>query len=186
MELVWNYRIVRRRFVHKDESGQEHEHFRYAIHEAYYDANGHVGGITENPVDPSGEDVEELRHDWISMADAFSQPILDYDALPEPEYSRENDPVRTELDARIAQLDSGEATTIPWEQVKKELEEKFGPFDADRFRQKREAERLERERIHERDFTGTPSFLGLIDKICADFRNKERLRRKLTLEKEAK
>ena len=41
---------------------KERVDYTYAIHEAYYDENGHVGAITQEPVEPFGENVEELRH----------------------------------------------------------------------------------------------------------------------------
>jgi len=85
---MWNYRIVRKREVHADpKSKKERTRFSYAIHEAYYDKNGKAGSITQESINPFGENIEELRHSWIMMAEAFGQPILDFDSIPEPGYS---------------------------------------------------------------------------------------------------
>ncbi len=78
--------------------------YTYAIHEAYYDKNGHVGAITKDPVEPFGENIEELRHSWVMMAEAFGQPILDYDNIPEPGYERKEDPIGSELDERLKEF----------------------------------------------------------------------------------
>ena len=81
---MWNYRVVRRRSTWVDsESKKETVGYSYAIHEAFYDKNGHVGAITQDPVEPFGDNIEELRHAWMMMAEAFGQPILDYDSIPE-------------------------------------------------------------------------------------------------------
>jgi hypothetical protein len=44
--------------------------YTYAMHEAYYDKSGHVGAITQDPAEPFGENIEELRHSWVMMAEA--------------------------------------------------------------------------------------------------------------------
>ncbi len=87
---MWNYRVVRKRYVNP---GTERERYTYAIHEAYYDNNGHVGAVTRDPVEPYGENIEELRHSWIMMAEAFGLPILDFGSIPEPGYERKEDPM---------------------------------------------------------------------------------------------
>jgi len=84
---MWNYRVVRRKHDEPDpHTQQEPSTYSYGIHEAYYDQSGHVGMITQNAVEPSGETIEELRHAWIMMAEAFGQPILEYENIPEPGY----------------------------------------------------------------------------------------------------
>ena len=91
---MWNYRVVKKKQTWVDPtSKQESRHYSYAIHEAYYDHRGYVGAITWEPVEPYGETIEELRHAWIMMAEAFGQPILDYDMIPESGYNREEDPL---------------------------------------------------------------------------------------------
>ena len=138
----------------------------YAIHEAYYDKNGYVGTITQDPVGLAGENIEELRHSWVMMAEAFGRPILDHDHIPEPGYKREEDPIAAVLDARLKEPEEG----IPLEDVLKDLEKKFGPFDEEAFNKQVEEERLEKERIHGEVFVGTPSFRELIEKLCSDCR----------------
>jgi hypothetical protein len=117
---VWNYRVVRKRCVNPD---AERASYTYAIHEAHYDNNGHVGAITQDPIEPFGENIEELRHDWVMMAEAFGQPILDFETIPEPDYERKEDPVATVLNKGIKEIKTGEVKGIPYGKVKKDLEE---------------------------------------------------------------
>jgi hypothetical protein len=52
---MWNYRVVRKKNANADAIDQkERVRHTYAIHEAYYDKNGHVGAITQDPVEPFG------------------------------------------------------------------------------------------------------------------------------------
>ena len=65
---MWNYRVVRKKNTYIDPANKkERVDYTYAIHEAYYDENGHVGAITQEPVEPFGEDVEELRHQLVTI-----------------------------------------------------------------------------------------------------------------------
>ena len=60
---MWNYRVVRKKNKYIDPTNKkERIDYTYAIHEAYYDEKGHVGAITQEPVEPFGENIEELRH----------------------------------------------------------------------------------------------------------------------------
>jgi putative addiction module component (TIGR02574 family) len=168
---MWNYRVVRRRHVYKASEGEkERVDYTYAIYEAYYDKNGHVGAITQEPVEPFGENIEELRHAWVMMAEAFGLPILDYDQIPEPDYDIKDDPTRSELDRRIKEVESGNVKGIPWEQVKREWEEEWGPFDEEAYDKQVEAERVEKERIHCEVFIGTPTLEKLIKNLSTDYR----------------
>jgi hypothetical protein len=163
---MWNYRVVRKRYVAHE---TERVSYTFAIHEAYYDNNGHVGAVTRDPVEPFGENIEELRRSWVMMAEAFGLPILDFESIPEPGYEREEDPVASVLDKRIKEMETGEVEGIPFEQVKKDLEEKFGPFDEEEYESRIETERVEKENIHTEAFV-TPSPLEkLIRKICTDY-----------------
>ncbi len=167
---MWNFRIVRKRFVNSVTDGRnQRASYTYAIHEAYYDNNGYVGAITQDPVEPFGENIEELRHTWVMMAEAFGQPILDFETIPEPGYERKNDPMASVLDQRIKEMETGEVKGIPYEQVKKDLEEKFGPFDEEEYDNQVEAERVEKETIHCGAFVGTTPLEGLIKKITSDY-----------------
>jgi len=55
-------------------------HF-YEIHEVYYRLDSTIKGWTENPINPSGEILEELKQDFSKQLLAFERPIIDYDQL---------------------------------------------------------------------------------------------------------
>ncbi|MBM4331908.1 MAG: hypothetical protein FJ117_11940 [Deltaproteobacteria bacterium] len=176
---MWNYRVVRKRNVYIDLTDQkERADYTYAIHEAYYDKNGHVGAITQDPVEPFGENIEELRHSWVMMVEAFGQPILDYDNIPEPGYERKEDPMGSVLDERLEEFEASNKTGVPWENVKRKLEKKWGPFDYEGCRKRIEEERVEKERIHSESFIGAPTLKELINKIHSDYQ--ERIERDRT------
>lgn len=77
-----NYRIVRRRYE-RVVCGKKRVDYTYDIHEVYYDKKGKVVAFTVDSIGPFGENVQELRDDWLRFSDAFSKPILDYDKIPE-------------------------------------------------------------------------------------------------------
>jgi|APFre7841882793_1041355.scaffolds.fasta_scaffold23117_2 hypothetical protein len=168
---MWNYRVVRKRNVTADSiDKKERANHTYAIHEAYYDDSGHVGAITQDPIEPFGENIEELRHAWVMMAEAFGLSILDYDNIPEPGYVRKEDPIAAVLDERIKEMEAGDVKGIPWEHVRRDLEEKYGPFDEEEHANQVEAERVEKERIHGESFVGTSTLKDLINEIYSDYR----------------
>lgn len=168
---MWDYRIVRKKYVYKDPDGKKEKvYYTYAIHEAFYDNNGNVGAITQDPVAPLGDNIEDLRHSWVMMAEAFGQPLLDYDNIPEPGYERENDPIGSVLDERVRALEDGTAKTIPWQEVKKGLEERFGPLDVEAHIKQIEEERIEKEQVHSEAFIGTQTLEELIKKLYSDYR----------------
>jgi hypothetical protein len=167
---MWNYRVVRKKKIYIDPTDKkERVDYTYTIHEVYYDKNGHVGAITQDPVEPFGENIEELRHSWVMMAEAFGQPILDYDNIPEPEYDRKEDRIGSVLDERLKEFESSNKKGIPWEHVKRELEEKWGPFDEEGYKKQVEQERVEKERIHREAFIDTPTLKQLIKKMYSDY-----------------
>jgi hypothetical protein len=167
---MWNFRVVRKKKIYIDPTDKkERVDYTYTIHEAYYDKNGHVGAITQDSVEPFGENIEELRHSWVMMAEAFGQPILDYDNIPEPGYDRKEDPIGSVVDERLKEFESDSKKRIPWEHVKKELEEKRGPFDEEGYKKQVEQERVEKERIHREAFIDTPTLKQLIKKMYSDY-----------------
>ncbi len=169
---MWNYRVIRKKNIYHDSlSKKERIDYMYAIHEAYYDKNGFVGAITQDPIEPFGENIEELRHSWVIMAEAFTKPILDYEKIPEPGYERKEDPIGSELDKRVKDFESGKTKGIPWEQVKKDLEAKWGHLDEEAYRKQVEAERIEKEQHHNEAFIGISKFEDLIQKIYTDYRD---------------
>lgn len=168
---MWNYRVVRKRHIYPDpKAKKEKVDYTYAIHEAFYDKNGHVGSITQDPIEPSGENIEDLRHSWVMMAEAFGQAILDYDNIPEPGYEREEDPIGSVLDERLGALETGTANTTSWEEVKSGLEERLGRFDEEAYRERTEEERLEKELLHGKAYIGISVFEDLIKKLYFDYK----------------
>lgn len=71
---MWNYRIVKT----IQRIGTE-DFISYGIHETYYNQKNEPIGITEKPIEPYGENATEILLSWSQMAEAFTQPILDYD-----------------------------------------------------------------------------------------------------------
>jgi hypothetical protein len=67
--MTWNYRVIRR----TDPSGGPDQ---FAIHEVYYDSSGQIEMWTEEPCDPFGESLSELKADVKAMSAALSKPIL--------------------------------------------------------------------------------------------------------------
>lgn len=77
--MTWNYRIVNKNGM-------------LGIYEAFYNGTkiGAVGAvvvgsrphsITENPIDITGSNPDELADMYKMMAEAFEQPILEYDEI---------------------------------------------------------------------------------------------------------
>jgi hypothetical protein len=178
---MWNYRVVRRKYVGINDADKgARATYTYGIHEAYYDTNDHVGAITKDPVEVLGENIEELRHAWVMMAEAFGQPILDYDTIPEPGYDRRGDPLRPPPVEQFGEMESAEVPAIMREALKRDLEELYGPTDDKECEQQVEEERVEKEKVHYRDFVGTVTLEGLIGKVCSnyrDYRKEEKTRR---------
>ena len=164
---MWNYRVVRKRNTWIDpEDKKERVGYSYAVHEAYYDKNGHVGAVTQESVEPFGENMEELRHAWVMMAEAFGQPILDHDNIPEHGYDDQEGPQGSVPDERFGE---GGTREVPLEDLEKEMEAKWGPFDREEYTRRAEEDRVEKERVHGELFVGTASLKELIEKIYSDY-----------------
>lgn len=73
--MTWNYRVLRR--VSNGEPW-------LAIYEVYYDKNGKANAMTQDPVHVIGESLKDLAEAYAMQAEAFAQPVLDYDKIPEP------------------------------------------------------------------------------------------------------
>ena len=67
--MTWNYRVISR----PDPGGGPD---RFGIHEVYYDSSGQIEMWTEEPCDPFGESLAELKADVEAMAAALSEPVL--------------------------------------------------------------------------------------------------------------
>jgi len=74
--MTWNYRVLR-----QVQNGEPY----LAIYEVYYDKNGRANAMTANPIAIQGETLEELMEAYKMQAEAFAQPVLDYDKIPEPD-----------------------------------------------------------------------------------------------------
>jgi hypothetical protein len=61
--MTWNYRVI------------ENEEM-FQIHEVYYNEAGEITAISENPVAPAGESLEELAKDLEHYAEALKKPVL--------------------------------------------------------------------------------------------------------------
>lgn len=59
----WNYRVVLR-------------HEQFAIHEVFYDDDGGIAGMTEEPVFPRAQTLEELRSELLRYTSALDEPVL--------------------------------------------------------------------------------------------------------------
>ncbi len=65
----WNYRVIKRQENHEDEAC-------YQVHEVYYDSDGKIETWSCDPVEPSGESLEELRDDCLRFIEALQKPVL--------------------------------------------------------------------------------------------------------------
>ena len=70
-KMSWNYRVIR--YV-ATEGGSDY----YTIHEVYYTEEGVPYLVSEKPVTPFGDSVEELKSDLSMMRAALRRPPLDY------------------------------------------------------------------------------------------------------------
>lgn len=84
--MSWNYRIAKRDY--KNDAGDIIE-TGYFFVEAYYDENGKVIAITENPQAAYGESLKELLENNVMFFEAFKAPVLDYDKIPEDGANKE-------------------------------------------------------------------------------------------------
>lgn len=68
--MSWNYRVVK-----KVKDGSEF----YGIHEVFYDENKNIWTLTEDPVRPFGESLDEIKNSYLMMAESFLQNVINYD-----------------------------------------------------------------------------------------------------------
>lgn len=61
--MIWNYRVI------------EHDRF-FAIHEVYYNDKGDITAISEDPMEPSGQTLEELKGDLEYFLQALNKLVL--------------------------------------------------------------------------------------------------------------
>ena len=72
--MNWNYRVIRHHNSHTGGTGD----VWFAVHEVYYDESDNPVSITERPVAPQGQTLEEVLKDMELMRAAADKPTLDY------------------------------------------------------------------------------------------------------------
>lgn len=79
--MSWNHRVIRRVYpnTHMDDS------ILYEIYEVYYDKDGKIDGITEEPISIREESIEDLKNTIERLTKCLTTPIIDYDTLQEIE-----------------------------------------------------------------------------------------------------
>lgn len=70
----WNYRICKQRTMNPDED-------LFAIHEVYYEKNGNIYLIADEPARVWGESPEDLKNNLAMLLEAFQQQIIDLDEV---------------------------------------------------------------------------------------------------------
>lgn len=77
--MSWNHRVIRRFYpnTHMDDS------MLYEIYEVYYDKEGKIEGLTEEPIKIREETVDDLRKTIERLTKCLEQPTIDYDTLQE-------------------------------------------------------------------------------------------------------
>lgn len=66
--MTWNYRVI-------EDNGQ------FSIHEVYYNDAGEITSVTEDPIAPGGETLEELQEDMAHYAEALKRHVLTMDEI---------------------------------------------------------------------------------------------------------
>ena len=144
--MTWNYRLVKRPVGTPTSLGGG-QHYIYGIHEAYYNEDGEVWGITQTPIELSAEHINELKMDWLRLMEAFTAPVLDYDEVcskdgPIPDFA-----IPTEEDFEAMETTSHE-----------DLSEEFElePFDSDGYARDMAEQNEQEEFQHAEEYVGSP------------------------------
>jgi len=72
--MSWSYRVVK--YVTKIPLGNID--ISYGIHEIYYDKNGDIVNISENPTYAISDDLEGLKNVLSKMIESCNKPVIDY------------------------------------------------------------------------------------------------------------
>jgi hypothetical protein len=115
--------------------------------------------ITQDAIEPSGETIEELRHVWMMMAEAFGQPLLDYESIPETGY---DGMYETCADEAEEEYDTEKETND-------DVWESMPPEKLSEYRMEQENERIQHEWQHDRKFVGTHPLQSLLETIYEDY-----------------
>lgn len=85
--MNWDYRLVKELFV-CIVGDKEVSKYELSIREAYYNKEGKVHSITENPVTvTSTEGMEDVESTLKLMISAASKPVIDLDTFVFAEYN---------------------------------------------------------------------------------------------------
>ena len=63
MKTSWDYRVIE-------------DHGAFTVHEVHYNDKGDIISISEEPMGPSGETLEELKDDMEFFLQALDRPVL--------------------------------------------------------------------------------------------------------------
>lgn len=140
---MWNHRLVRKKYEYKIGNKKKISYY-YGIHEAYYDKLGKVVAITQDPTDVTGETIDSVMVSYDMILEAFGQPLLDFDKIPEPGHDKNDAMVK-----RITKKDLVEATEIDF---KKEF--KITKADERKWEKEETDKRLKSEKNHSKNFIG--------------------------------
>lgn len=66
--MTWNYRVIFNKDV-------------FQIHEVYYNEAGEITAISQDPIAPVGETLEELQGDLEYYLHALKRPVLKMDEI---------------------------------------------------------------------------------------------------------
>ena len=72
--MSWNYRVVQH-----GESKDSH----FAVHEVFYDESGNITHWTADPINITGEDLDEVKDVVVQIAKDISLPVLLASELPQ-------------------------------------------------------------------------------------------------------
>ncbi len=137
--MTWNYRLVKRPVG-------DDGHFAYAIHEAYYNADGEVWGLTENPVQLSADHINELKIDWLMLMEAFKAPVLNYDDIRGNDAEPPFPP--------FSEADFDEENSMTHEELGEEMG--LDPFDSEGYAREMAEQNEQEEFQHAEEYVGSP------------------------------
>lgn len=146
--MTWNYRVVKKP-VDTPTSLGGGQHYIYGIHEAYYNEDGEVWGITQTPIELSAEHINELKINWLMLMEAFSAPILNYNDIcaddgPSPDFE-----IPSEDDENCE-----EDTSLDEYGIHEELD--LEPFDPDGYARDMAEQNEQEEFQHAEEYVGSP------------------------------
>ncbi len=137
--MTWNYRLVKRPV----DGGP---HFTYAIHEAYYNDDGEIWGLTTEPIQLSADHINELKVDWLRLMEAFVAPIVDYDEVCN---SNADPPFKLPDDA-FDEMDA----SIDMDELAEKLD--LEPFDSNAYAEEMAEQDEQEEFQHSEEYVGSP------------------------------